>query len=285
MASEIKSTYPEKRVYLLDLLPEVLSSINYEKASAKAKVALESMGVELRLGQKSKIEAGEVIFESGEIVKYDKLFWCCGMRANTSCFKSAKQTQLGISIEKCLQSSKKNVFICGDCMDGSTAGALKTAYTAEETGSLVAENVLRTINNMPLLEYPKDIYGVDSAPVLVIVSLGLYNSIMVSPTGVFEGRLFLYFKHFIQYSKIKQAQGSWWSNWVWWCGEFGTAWMHYSVENMGDVYKLFFGMSEKELGEISEVRRKDESEIERLLDGDNETVVESLLEKEKETDI
>ena len=57
--------------------------------------------------------------------------------------------------------NNERIFICGDCADGTSIGALKTAYVAEEQGIVAADNVLKIIQKKgtSLTHYPIDLYG------------------------------------------------------------------------------------------------------------------------------
>jgi len=235
-ASELADTYPGKKIYLLDLLPAVLATLP-RKAQWYAEEHLRKQGVFMRLGRKSKIEGTRISFEDGEVIEADLLIWCCGLRAQMHIPKEEhKSTKLGYIVNDKLQViGTSNIYAAGDCVDGESVGALKTAYTAEEMGTTVGENVLLTMEGKlkKLHSYPSSLYWTPTTPTVVLVSLGKSDCIMVFNNIVLKFYPFLWFKHFIQYSKIKAIELYTWSIWLWVFAEYLTAWMHYFFDKIG----------------------------------------------------
>jgi len=229
MAAEIKAYYPEKEIYVLDLLTEVLASLP-ERAQRWGRAYLEKLGVQLYLGRKSNIETSKITFDDGEVIdNIDLIIWCCGSRPHVHVpSEENKTTRMGYMINDNLQiSNLKNVFSCGDCADGAEFGAMKTAYVAEEMGKVAAKNVIHSIKSEKLMSYPKCLYGVKKPPTLVLVSLGPKSCIMVLNDIVLQSQVFLWFKHFIAWSKMKQAELYKWSDLLWTIAERATGWLHY----------------------------------------------------------
>lgn len=233
-ASEIADTYPRKKVYLLDLLPAVLATLP-RKAQVYAEEHLIKKGVFLRLGLSSKIEGTRISFKDGEVIESDLLIWCCGLRPQMQIPKEEhKSTKLGYTVNDKLQVyGTSRIYAAGDCVDGESVGALKTAYTAEEMGQVAGKNVLASIKGKKLKSYPSSLYWTAATPIVVLVSLGHSDCILVFNNIVFKLYPFLWFKHFIQYSKIKSIELYSWAIWVWIVGEYLSAWMHYLLNMIG----------------------------------------------------
>jgi len=234
-AAEIADTYPDKKIYLLDLLPAVLATLP-RKAQIYAEEHLKSKGVFLRLGKKSKIEGSKISFEDGEIVDSDLLIWCCGLRPQVHIPKEEhKFTKLGYTVNDKLQIyGTSAVYAAGDCVDGETVGAMKTAYTAEEMGTTAGKNVLASVcGSTTLHSYPSTLYWTPSTPTVVLVSLGKSDCILVFNNIVLKFSLFLWFKHFVQWSKIRQVESYSWAILIWIVGEYLSAWQHYLLHVLG----------------------------------------------------
>lgn len=74
--------------------------------------------------------------------------------------------------------SYPNIFCLGD-FTTDPLHQPKTAFLAELQGSLVAQNVIRSIEHRELLKNISGLVGTEKAPVLMCCSLGRWDGVLI----------------------------------------------------------------------------------------------------------
>lgn len=118
-------------------------------------------------------------------------------------------------------SNAPHIFVAGDVsrvpgeLDLSQLACEKTAYAAEEAGTLAGRNVVSLINgdvvnreSQTLKQYPWDVFPVGMFPRLFVVSLYKYNSILCVGPVVVTGFLPAIIKAFLEFCSMRGARGN-----------------------------------------------------------------------------
>jgi NADH dehydrogenase len=155
--------YPELEmtqmdIHLIEATPRLLNGMS-DIAGAKALDYLQEMGVKVHLNCAVKSYDGhEVVFNTGEKLISKTLIWAAGVKGNPVAGLTAdalgKASRLKVDEHNRVK-GYDNIFAIGDValMEGDPLfpnGHPMMAPPAMQQGELVAENILRLINNQPL---------------------------------------------------------------------------------------------------------------------------------------
>jgi apoptosis-inducing factor 2 len=176
LAGEIKHTWPDKHVVLLDGADDVLGDQFRTDLRAELRAQLHEMGIELRLGEglrnlpptpATELVPFTVTTEAGQEISADIWFQCFGVHPVSDYLDgdlaSARGADGFINVEPSLQvAGHENVFAIGDV---STADA-KMAGRAGRQAHLVAANIRKLINGEP------DLSPYEPVPPAIIVPIG-----------------------------------------------------------------------------------------------------------------
>jgi len=104
------------RITVLDLAPQILSSILDEDGARLVQNHLESNGIEFRLsaGVKS-FKHNAAILEDGETIDFDILVLAAGVKANTALLNGIAKIENGIVVNEKSETTAENIYAAGDC--------------------------------------------------------------------------------------------------------------------------------------------------------------------------
>ena len=142
----------EMKVYLVDLMPRVLSAMS-EQSSAAAKDFLTKMGVEVMLNVKVENYDGDTItFEGGKSIRSRNVIWSAGVMGNVPEGVNKNIIERGNRIKVdsiCRVEGFDNIFAIGDVAAMITQDTPKghpgVAQVAIQMGKLTGKNILHLI--------------------------------------------------------------------------------------------------------------------------------------------
>ncbi len=187
-AGEIASTYPGKRVTLIDVVPHILNQFN-PKMGRLVQKDLNALGVTVILGESitplpSGTNATETelltmqtfVTDKGRTLEADLYFVCFGVQPNTGYLRSHLASSLDIrgfvKVNRFLQVEPyQHLFALGDVTNVKEA---KMAYAADAQGKVVAENLKR------LAQHPE-------SPVTLQVYTPMTPPVAIIPVGPHHG--------------------------------------------------------------------------------------------------
>jgi NADPH-dependent 2,4-dienoyl-CoA reductase/sulfur reductase-like enzyme len=157
IAEECRRRRPNLEIHIVEMLTHCLQLVYDEEFCVKAEEALKKQKISLRLDQKVEAFEGDAAVErvrlaGGEKFDADLVIIGIGASANT---RLAKQAGLeigptgGIQTNRYMQSSDRDIFVCGDCadkvsfFDGKPSG-LKLASIATMEARIAGANVFST---------------------------------------------------------------------------------------------------------------------------------------------
>lgn len=187
-SSDLKVSLIEAGGNILPALPE--------RISAAVQQELVKLGVDIRTNT-MVTEANEqgLLTKSGELIKADLIVWAAGIKApdylkDLAGLETNRINQL--VVKPTLQTTlDDNIYAIGDCAscalpDGKFVPP--RAQSAHQMGSLVAKNIIATLQNKPVIDYKYTDYG-------SLVSLSNYSTVgslmgnLTQGSMMVEGRL------------------------------------------------------------------------------------------------
>ncbi|KAF2840034.1 FAD/NAD(P)-binding domain-containing protein [Patellaria atrata CBS 101060] len=172
--SDIKERYPEKNVSLVHSRTALLNHFG-ARLQAVAKDALENLGVKLVLDDrvvKEDPELGVVTLKSQKTIQCDQIVNCVGQTPQSSILAGLSPACLtasgNVQVLKTLQledPSLRHVYAAGDIIQTEVN---KNSRSAMEQATVVAKNIIRSIQGRPLTEYQPSI--LDKS---IVITLGL----------------------------------------------------------------------------------------------------------------
>mmetsp|Transcript_84632 Transcript_84632/g.149889 ORF Transcript_84632/g.149889 Transcript_84632/m.149889 type:complete len:547 (+) Transcript_84632:46-1686(+) len=213
LAAEIICHFPQKRVTIVDAYQNLLPLFP-RKTGIYAEQWFRDHGVELVLGEMlEKWDESSCTTKSGRVLQADLVYVCFGMRCNSQCAAGGSLAgSLGprrdVLVNEFLQvEGQQCVFAVGDVMS-HPAGEIKQAYYAEMNGAVAAENILHHARGSPLLRYPEAMAGAQISPLVYVVSLGRYDGSLGFNKLVVNGVLAAILKWIVEWTKVRQMEGS-----------------------------------------------------------------------------
>ncbi len=136
------------KVSLLEARTNILPNILDLDMSEELKKSLEER--DIRIFEKSKIKeiSDKKIILGEKEIGFDNLFLCTGIRANTSLAeKSGLKVDKGIIVNEFLETSNKNIYACGDCVESFEFDTNEKIFsqlgtTAVRQARVIARNIL-----------------------------------------------------------------------------------------------------------------------------------------------
>jgi len=115
----------EKKIILVEILPNILSLVFDKKLAEKAEEVLEARGVKLRTGKGIKEILGDgkvngVLLNDGEKIEADAVILAMGYRPNSKLAQQAglKITEKGfIAVDEYMRTENPDIFAVGDCAE------------------------------------------------------------------------------------------------------------------------------------------------------------------------
>ncbi len=179
LAAEL-ATHAKGKVYLISSNDKIMER-NNSKTQEYAIKFLQKNGVEIIFNERIKdSDKKKLISESGKKYMYDMAFFTVGIKPNTGFMqgKFSKFVPKGIEVNEFLQIPEmKNIFVAGDV---TNIVEEKTAQTAEKHGSIVAQNILASIQGNELQQYK-------SKKRLMVISLGKNRGVLEYKGFVWRG--------------------------------------------------------------------------------------------------
>lgn len=213
LAAEIICHFPQKRVTIVDAYQHLLPLFP-RKTGIYAEQWFRDHGVELVLGEMlEKWDESSCTTKSGRVLQADLVYVCFGMRCNSQCVSGGKlASSLGprrdVLVNEFLQvEGQQQVFAIGDVMS-HPAGEIKQAYYAEMNGAVAAENIIHHARGLPLLRYPEAMAGAQISPLVYVVSLGRHDGSLGFNKLVVNGILAAILKWIVEWTKVRQMEGS-----------------------------------------------------------------------------
>lgn len=224
LAAEIACHFPQKRVTIVDAYQHLLPLFP-RKTATYAEQWFKDRGVELVLGEMlEKWDENSCTTKSGHVYRADLVYVCFGMRCNSQCMSGGSlASSLGprrdVQVNEFLQvEGQKHVFAVGDVMS-HPAGEIKQAYYAEMNGHVAAENIVHHARGLPLLRYPEAMAGAQISPLVYVVSLGRYDGSLGFNKLVINGVFAAILKWVVEWTKVRQMEGSPIGSFVWKLGD------------------------------------------------------------------
>lgn len=183
VATEVITTYPIKKLTLLESGPHLLSRL-HRQARDYGKTFLQEKGAELILNEKLEgKEDNTYITDKGTKIEADIAFNCIGIQSNTAFLKKHFSAHLDerkrVKVNEYLQlSGYENIFALGDC---NNVNEEKLAINAKRHATIVVENIQRLERNAPL--HPYHI----SKLFTTLIGCGRSNAIMATPWFAYGG--------------------------------------------------------------------------------------------------
>ncbi len=179
LAAEL-ATHAKGKVYLISSNDKIMER-NNSRTQEYALKFLQKNGVEIIFNERIKdSDKKKLISESGKKYMYDMAFFTVGIKPNTGFMqgKFSKFVPKGIEVNEFLQIPEmKNIFVAGDV---TNIVEEKTAQTAEKHGSIVAQNILASIQGNELQQYK-------SKKRLMVISLGKNRGVLEYKGFVWRG--------------------------------------------------------------------------------------------------
>ncbi|MDR1531897.1 MAG: FAD-dependent oxidoreductase [Clostridiales bacterium] len=108
------------RMTVVDLAPNILSSILDAEGSEIVQGHLEDIGIVFRLGRSvASFEGYRAVLDSGESLEFDVLVLAVGVRPNTGLFKGIVKIDRGIVVNSRMETSRADIYAAGDCAQGT----------------------------------------------------------------------------------------------------------------------------------------------------------------------
>ena len=194
-----------------------------KKAQNYAQQWMERHEVELVFGEAVvQWEEDLVVTESGRKFAADLCYRCIGFRPSTHFF-SHDLPSLPVDPATLQVQGYENVFACGDCSDTREE---KTAFAADLSAQLAAQNIQRHVLNKPLLRYPRDVcQGRDALPDIACISLYKDDAILQINDFVMTGSLAAMAKSQIEFMQLAVAREQTWALYVWNLMELSNIWI------------------------------------------------------------
>ncbi len=143
------------KVSLLETKENILPSLLDSDMSKKLKKYLEENNIEILEKSKIKeISSKKIILEEKEI-QFDNIFLCTGVKANISLAKkTGLKVDKGIVVNEHLETSEKDVYACGDCVEAFEFNTNEKIFsqlgtTAVRQAKVIAKNILREKEKFP----------------------------------------------------------------------------------------------------------------------------------------
>ncbi|MCL2030241.1 MAG: FAD-dependent oxidoreductase [Oscillospiraceae bacterium] len=112
------------RITVLDLAPQILSSILDGGGAARVQSRLESRGIEFRLAASiRRFEGDTAVLEDRETLDFDVLVLAVGVRPNTALLKGIAEIDRGIVINARSETSAPDIYAAGDCAQTTDASS------------------------------------------------------------------------------------------------------------------------------------------------------------------
>ncbi|WP_297441836.1 FAD-dependent oxidoreductase [Sulfurimonas sp.] len=132
-----------------------------ETSREKALDTLQDMGIHIIKKMVTKVQNNKVYFEN-ETIAFDFGVVAVGLSAHDFIEKLYFPKEKNLLKVDAYLRLYKNIFAAGDCAlleDRDGKSLPQTAQTAEQSGVVAAENIMRCINNKPLIKADIKIYG------------------------------------------------------------------------------------------------------------------------------
>jgi len=217
LAGEILTKFPDKKVTITDMLPELLHTFQ-PKTRAYATDWLRRRRCNLVLNAvidgkfpDLKIDSHGCTLRDGRRLEADIVYRCMGFRPATEWLKGSLPEDCfdrrGFLIANDFLQVKGfgNIFAMGDAMTHSS-NEMKLGHTAELNAHLVVENLKCLEAKAQLRRYPMAVVGAQTTPVLYCLSLGKYDASLGFNWLVINGSLAAFMKWVLEWSKVAQAR-------------------------------------------------------------------------------
>lgn len=113
-----------EHITVVDLAPRILSSILDEDSARIVQHHLEEKGIEFKLSHSVKsFDQNTAILEDGESIAFELLILAVGVRPNTTLLEEIADVNKGILIDGRGQTSIKDIYAAGDCVQAIDASS------------------------------------------------------------------------------------------------------------------------------------------------------------------
>jgi NADH oxidase (H2O2-forming) len=143
----------KENVYLIEAKETILSSLLDRDLSKKLKEYLENKNIKIYEKSEVKNILEKKIIVNKEKISFDKLFLCVGVKPNFDLVKDLKLNK-GIQTNEYLETSEKNIYACGDCVESIEFNSnekilSQLGTTAVRQAKLIAKNILGEKERFP----------------------------------------------------------------------------------------------------------------------------------------
>ncbi|MFW6286069.1 MAG: FAD-dependent oxidoreductase [Nanoarchaeota archaeon] len=144
-----------EKVDLVESQENILSSIFDNDMSNKLQENIQNNNLKIHTNAIIKEIKKDKILLSDMEIKFDKLFLCTGVKSENKLAKKTKlDTNNGIIVNEYMQTSNKDIFACGDCVESiefNTKDKIISALgtTAVRQAKIIAQNIIKKKNKFP----------------------------------------------------------------------------------------------------------------------------------------
>ncbi len=140
----------ENKVSLLEAKENILPNLFDSDISNKIKEHLQEKNIKIFQETKIKeISKKKLILNDKEKIKFDNIFLCTGIKPNLNLAKkSGLKTDKGIIVNQYLETSNKDIYACGDCVESFEFNTNEKIFsqlgtTAVRQAKVIAKNILK----------------------------------------------------------------------------------------------------------------------------------------------
>lgn len=103
-------------ITVVDLAPNILSSILDDEGAALVQHHLEQRGIAFKLSTSvMRFEEGKALLQDGSVIEFDLLVLAVGVRPNVELLHGIAEVEKGIVINEKSETSAPNIYAAGDC--------------------------------------------------------------------------------------------------------------------------------------------------------------------------
>jgi len=175
MKNYINQSILYKDVKVTLITEQFLTEID-EESREIAYENLKKLGIEIIIDRVEKVE-NDILYTKNKEIKYNFGVLATGIKPSNFIENLDFKKENGFLVVDEYLRVKENIFAIGDCAllkDKNNNPLPPTAQTAEQSGIIAAKNILRLINNKPLLKADLKIYG-------LAIALGGKFAIAITP--------------------------------------------------------------------------------------------------------
>lgn len=176
LAKEHGFKYENIRLVIVDMLPQILNSLNAKNARKAHRYMEKKLGIEIMLNTSIKEVTDRGFSTNGQMVETASLIWAAGVRSSTQ-VEDMPLEKLGgarrLKVDEFGRTEYQNVYTAGDVscyLDKEGKPYPAMVENAVQTGRAVAKNILHDLKKEPPQKVKIKIHG-------VMVSVGNYYAV------------------------------------------------------------------------------------------------------------